>query len=545
MPVRCACAFWIALFLASCSSGIQPRTKVAPSPLAEDERAHLRDREMAKALEMAALAADRGSINSTHYNHALQRFVLALQKRASPRDWSAPIRVERPGQDWEIQFQGEQKMEAGLVEWTPAWFDRVIPAYECQAKDCAHPCKESGLGMPVVLGLEDVDELRKERSYRPRTGLYAPATVIVEFGRSPTPDAPLPVRLRLINTFDHRQAELAGATRDLAFDLTASVQMSLGNRYVTKNAIAGLIRPDKRSDDVGLFGIMPYDRQKIPVVFVHGLKSDAHIWRDVINAILCDPVLSRKYQPVCFLYPSGLNVPASSGRLRASLHAYRQLWDPEHDDPGMNRMILIGHSMGGILSRMQVIDSGEDFRKAFFNRPVEEVSWLTDEQAIRVKSALVFDRLPFVQRAVFITVPHRGSEVADLRLVRLAIRLIRLPGDALSLAKQALTMDTTVLNPALLNYNLLGLRSVDMLSPGHPYFAALESRPILVPYHSIIGDRGRGDTPDSSDGVVPYSSSHLKGAQSELIVPYGHGCVEKPETIQEMLRVLRLHAGLR
>ena len=543
MLVRCA--FLFALFLASCSSGIQPRTRVAKTPLAEDERAHLRDREMAKALETAALAADRGSIDLPRYNQALQRLVLALQKRASPRDWTDPIRVERPGQDWEIVFQGTQELKPGVTEWTPSWFDRVIPALECQAKDCAHPCKGDGLGMPVVMGLEDVDEILKERSYRPRTGYYAPATAIVEFGRAPSPEAPLPVRLRFINTFDHRAIDLAGDSRELAYDLTASVQMSLGNRYVTKNAIAGLIRPDKRTDDIGLFGLMPYDRSKIPVVFVHGLKSDAHIWRDAFNAILDDPILAQNYQPLCFLYPSGLNVPASSARLRESLRAYRELWDPEHDDPGMNRMILVGHSMGGILSRMQVIDSGADFRKAFFSRPVEDVGWLTDDQAAKVKKALVFEPQPFVKRAVFITVPHRGSEVADLGLVRLAIRLIRLPGDALSLATQALKLDTSMLNPALLNYNLLGLRSVDMLSPGHPYFAALESRPILVPFHSIIGDRGRGDTPESSDGVVPYSSSHLKGAESELIVPYGHGCVEKPETVQEMLRILRLHARVR
>jgi hypothetical protein len=44
-----------------------------------------------------------------------------------------------------------------------------------------------------------------------------------------------------------------------------------------------------------------------------------------------------------------------------------------------------------------------------------------------------------------------------------------------------------------------------------------------IPYHSIIGDRGGGDTPNSSDGVVPYWSSHLDGAQSELIVNSDHG----------------------
>jgi pimeloyl-ACP methyl ester carboxylesterase len=542
MPARAV--YLLALFLASCSTGINPRTQVARERLGENERENLRDREMAQALEDAALAADRGRIGVEKYNDAVLRLVLALQKRAAPHDWTEPIQVARPGQDWLISFQGHQELAPGLREWTPVWFDRVIPARECQAKDCSNPVSGAGTGAPVVLAREDVDELVKERTFRPRTGIYVPATVLVEFGRAPNEEAPLPVRLKLINTFDHRRAMLAGAERALAYDVTASLQMALENRYVTKNALAGLIRPDKR-DDAGLFAITPYDPQKIPVVFVHGLKSDAHIWRNAINEIFNDPVLSAKYQPVCFLYPSGLSVPASSGKLRASLRAYRDMWDPEHDDPGMNRMVVVGHSMGGILSRMQVMDSGDDMRKAFFTRPVEEVPWLTDGQVERLKKALEFEHQPFVKRAVFIAVPHRGSKVADLRIVQLAIRLIRLPGEALSLAKQLLTEDTSVLNPALLNYHLIGLRSVDMLSPGHPYFKAMEKRPIKVPYHSIIGDRGRGDTPDSSDGVVPYWSSHLAGAQSELIVPYGHGCVEKPETVQEVLRLLRLHAGLK
>jgi hypothetical protein len=43
-------------------------------------------------------------------------------------------------------------------------------------------------------------------------------------------------------------------------------------------------------------------------------------------------------------------------------------------------------------------------------------------------------------------------------------------------------------------------------------------------HHSIIGDRGKGDTPNSSDGVVPYWSSHLATAKSEKIVPGLFGC---------------------
>ena len=65
--------------------------------------------------------------------------------------------------------------------------------------------------------------------------------------------------------------------------------------------------------------------------------------------------------------------------------------------------------------------------------------------------------------------------------------------------------------------------------------------PIQVPYHSVIGDRGKGDTPNSSDGVVPYWSSHLDGARSELIVPGPHGAYSLPPTIAELKRIFKLH----
>jgi len=69
----------------------------------------------------------------------------------------------------------------------------------------------------------------------------------------------------------------------------------------------------------------------------------------------------------------------------------------------------------------------------------------------------------------------------------------------------------------------------------------VNSAKITAPYHSIIGDRGKGDTPNSTDGVVPYWSSHLDGAKSELIVPGPHGSQNLPQTIAELDRILRLH----
>src|SRR4030095_10301412 len=86
--------------------------------------------------------------------------------------------------------------------------------------------------------------------------------------------------------------------------------------------------------------------------------------------------------------------------------------------------------------------------------------------------------------------------------------------------------------------------SVWGLKPSNPAFTVVNEPPITVPYHSIIGDRGKGDCPNCTDGVVAYWSSHLHGAKSECIVPGPRGWAELPETIAELDRILRLHLGL-
>jgi hypothetical protein len=63
-------------------------------------------------------------------------------------------------------------------------------------------------------------------------------------------------------------------------------------------------------------------------------------------------------------------------------------------------------------------------------------------------------------------------------------------------------------------------------------------------YHSIIGREAEGEPLESSsDGVVPYASAHLDGAESECVVRGDHGCQDSPETIREIRRILYLHLG--
>jgi hypothetical protein len=153
----------------------------------------------------------------------------------------------------------------------------------------------------------------------------------------------------------------------------------------------------------------------------------------------------------------------------------------------------------------------------------------------------IFHANPRIARVVFICTPHRGSDLASNGIGKIGISLITLPARL-----------TTVILDSLTSADLAQItgsskrmpNSITGLKPSNPALPVINSVPIGVPYHSIIGDRGKGDCPNCSDGVVAYWSSHLDGAQSEKIVPGPHGSCELPETIAELDRILRLNVGL-
>jgi hypothetical protein len=92
--------------------------------------------------------------------------------------------------------------------------------------------------------------------------------------------------------------------------------------------------------------------------------------------------------------------------------------------------------------------------------------------------------------------------------------------------------------------------SVDTLSPKNRFVKAINTVPLTpgIPHHVISGDRGKGGNKDNtkpimSDGIVPYWSSHMETAESELVVPSSHSAHQNPQAIAEVKRILQRHAG--
>ena len=199
--------------------------------------------------------------------------------------------------------------------------------------------------------------------------------------------------------------------------------------------------------------------------------------------------------------------------------------------------------MGGIISRLMITDSGGDkLWRYFFGKPPAQTT-LSPETKALLREALIFKPRRDVARVIFISTPHRGSFIAQNPIGRFGSSLIRKSEQYMNAGREILQASVVQEDPTIMKLNRLP-NSIDTLAPNDPFVKEMNSLPMAkrIPYHSIIGDRGRGDTPNSSDGVVPYWSSHLDRAESEKIVPSGHGAEYSPQGIAEVIRILKEHS---
>ncbi len=484
-----------------------------------------------RAAEIAwnQLDTDGGSIKQiSKLNHSQQE-ALHVLKTATEQ-----ISQEFVGSDHEQTKSFEHAGLSYVIHTAPhssrethsfADFEAIKPAHFVKRKLCRDWHEEEGVGAPLASKWRRPADLKLQRFVSSRTYLQ-PTTALLSFERAKQGESNKKVSLTCYDPTYVSKVKLGATEYPIAADFTAPIVEQTSDIKQIKIALQGLIHPGEI--DAKLIALQPYDPNRIPVLFIHGLNSHPRMWKDVINDLRADPQLRSRYQFMLFYYPTAWPISYSSMRLREELAA----WEDTVGTP--KKMVLVGHSMGGLLSRMQVIDPQRKLWDDQFGSKKDDLYHKLPSEHLS-KRMLLFSPDQDIQREVYVCTPHRGSRLADLSITSWFIKLLKLPSN---ITGAFIDIPSNIISQGRLT-------SVAGLSPTNPLFKSMEEIPIRVPHHSIIGDRGKGNGKSSSDGVVAYSSSHLSTAVSEKIVPAGHSACGHPETIQELRRILLLNAGLK
>jgi pimeloyl-ACP methyl ester carboxylesterase len=385
----------------------------------------------------------------------------------------------------------------------------------------------SGIGAPIaVVGRAESPHFRQQYKYH---RVYAPVTAIVRFsGRQ--------AHLEFIDPLKTERITLNRQTFPLAADFDAPTALLIARERPERLGLSRVMNPGAYANTAMLCRLQQFDSARTPVILVHGLQETGASWAPMIDSLRHDPAIRKHYQFWYFSYPSGYPYPYAAALFRQDLNGIERAF------PNHKRIVLIGHSMGGMICRLMVTDTGDKIWHDFFATPPAKTPLASDTRKL-LEEVLILNHRPDVQRVIFISTPHRGSGLASNWIGRIGAALVRTP--RLFTSTYAAAKPLLIADPAARPLNRMP-NSVDTLEPNDRFVEAVNKLPITpgIPYHSIIGDRGRGDTPNSSDGIVPYWSSHLAGARSELIVNADHGAQYNPQAIREVERILKANLAV-
>ena len=454
----------------------------------------------------------------------------------------AQAEAKRTGGEWRQVVEGQGlALASPTPDLAPDRFADLQIIDDVQVEGMQHLYRTQGFGVPLVVHrrVEPASSDLLDR-FHPRELRSAATAAITPVGgladRAWRRD---PVTLAFLDPFIDRTIRLGDSEIPLAGDRTTPRAMQVAEGTFPTLELTGLLDSDFNREGVkaGLYLFRPYDPSKIPVVLVHGLFSSPRSFLQNMNELENDPEMAAHYQFWVFMYPTGLPIPTSALHLRNALNEIRNTLDPEHDDAVLEQMVLVGHSMGGLLAKMMVQNTSLTLWNAAFRRPVGELEASPQTRAMLVNS-LIFRPLPFVGRVVFVATPHRGSPIADQFVGRTIASLVKRTSEMAALSNELVELN----GPDLIapEFRRVPFNAVSNLRTDSPILKALDQIPISpkVPYHSIIPQLG-GTL--HTDGVVEYKSSQMAGAASETIVSGSHFAMQQPNVTAEVKKILLLH----
>jgi pimeloyl-ACP methyl ester carboxylesterase len=417
--------------------------------------------------------------------------------------------------------------------------EQFVSLADFEVRGLRNRYRRRGIGAPLVASIAKTGQQNVDRWLAARAKV--PVTALLRFSDlvSVTRDGEMHATIELYDDAETAAVQIGGVSVPLESEITAALAYQLEGAPVWDFEFAGFRKGDfsLASKKDNLFMLHPHHPGRIPVVFVHGTASSPARWAEMANELMNDPVLAQRYELWFYIYNTGNPVAYSAMGLRESVQRAVQDLDPQGQDPSMRQMVVIGHSQGGLLTKMTVVSSGTRFWDARNKVPLDQVKMSADSKDL-VRRTMFVEPLPSVTTVVFICTPHRGSYVAEGFFGKIGRRLVSFPG---TLTKMSVELVT--LNPGAAAQTFTLPTAVDNMNGSNPFLQTLSALPIApgVDAHSIIAVKGDGPPETGVDGVVSYSSAHIDGAASELIVRSSHSAQAVPETIEEVRRILYEH----
>jgi pimeloyl-ACP methyl ester carboxylesterase len=432
--------------------------------------------------------------------------------------------------------------------WVGYRLEDFMSAANLEVRGLRNRYRSAGLGSPLVAGLAPPDSgapLPPGSQYIPQ-GRKVAVTAFLRLDGARRGLVHGRVRGTLeLYTLDRALTVRVGTlTVPLEYETSSTLAATLEGSPVWDFGMVGFLTGGARlaegmTTQDGLYLNSPYRPGRIPVVLVHGTFSSPARWAELGNELMNDPAIARQYTIWTFIYNSGNPIVYSAGLLREALSNAVQALDPEGKDPALRRMVVIGHSQGGLLAKLTAIDSGTRFWDNLSSKPLDQLDVSAETRQL-VRRSMFFTPLPSVKRIVFIATPHGGSKLAGLRLARLISKLVSEPVDIVRGVGEVLER----------NQDAVAIRSVkeipssvENMNPSNRFVVTLRTLPVAdgVPAHSIIAVQGDGPIEEGDDGVVTYDSAHIEGVASELVVRSDHSVQGHPATIREVRRILLEH----
>jgi hypothetical protein len=474
------------------------------------------------------------------YNGGLERLLRAAQAHG---------RIE-PGATITIPAHGHAQVFRVTLRdspWKDEDVDKLILSSDLEVTGLENRSYQPGLGVPLI-GVRVAEQPGKgeERFYPPEMAFPLTAFLVPNSRlRTTNPDAPRECSLMLFDPVRTPTVGPPGLALLVEADLTTPLAYMWSKTDLNHYRWTGLIHPGEALGRANLILLRPYEPDKIPVVMVHGLISSPLAWIPMLNELLRDPTIQKRYQFLLYMYPTGVPIPIAAAGLRDSLNEARRMYNADDRAPAFDQMVLLGHSLGGVLSHAMAVDSQNYFWQLSSDRQFDRILGPPSVLA-ELRRYLFFEHLPYVRRVVFLGTPHRGAEMSRGVVGRVGSSLISEPDHISNLLRQLIKDNPDAFDARSFRRMPTSIETLEPDSPSKPsILTALRSMPPGpdVVFHSIIGSLRPGGVADSTDGVVSYRSSHLDGVASERLVRSDHGVQKSPEAILEVQRILMEHVS--